>query len=113
MKACLLNAPAPVESNPLTFTGTETPQPAADEILIRVRACGICRTDLHVVEGELPVKRTPVIPGHQVVGTVEKLGNVAHRFTAGARVGVPWLHRTCGVCEFCRSARENLCERAA
>jgi propanol-preferring alcohol dehydrogenase len=72
----------------------------------------VCRTDLHVVEGELAQRRSPLIPGHQAVGTVEGLGEGAGRFALGARVGIPWLHRTCGVCEFCRSGRENLCEFA-
>src|ERR1051326_6809668 len=112
MKACLLRAPARVEANPLEFTDVAAPRAAEGEILVRVRACGVCRTDLHVVEGELPPRKTPVIPGHQVVGTVERCGARARRFQAGARVGVAWLHRTCGVCEYCRSGRENLCGAA-
>ena len=79
---------------------------------MRVHACGVCRTDLHVVEGELAPRKSPIVPGHQVVGVVEDRGPEAARFPIGARVGVPWLHRTCGVCSFCRSGRENLCERA-
>lgn len=113
MKACLLHASAAIEKKPLEFAEAPVPQPRADELLIRVRACGVCRTDLHVVEGELAPIKTPVIPGHQVVGTVERLGSAAKRFRAGDRVGVAWLHRTCGACEFCRSGRENLCESAA
>lgn len=112
MKACVLSAPAPVESNPLQSMDVAEPAPGAGEVLVRVAACGVCRTDLHVVEGELPPRLSPVIPGHQVVGTVERNGPGASRFAPGARVGIPWLHRTCGVCEFCRSGRENLCERA-
>ena len=77
-----------------------------------VHACAVCRTDLHVVEGELAARRSPLVPGHQVVGLVEECGPEASRFRPGARVGIPWLHRTCGVCEFCRSGRENLCDRA-
>jgi propanol-preferring alcohol dehydrogenase len=88
------------------------PKPAAGQVLVRVHACGVCRTDLHVVEGELPPKKSPVVPGHQVVGIVEANGAHASRFQPGARVGIPWLHQTDGVCEYCRSARENLCERA-
>lgn len=110
MKACILHSPAPVETNPLAYEQTPDPQPHDDEVLVRVRACGVCRTDLHVVEGELPPRRSPVIPGHEVVGTVEKTGDRATRFRAGARVGIPWLHRTCGVCEYCRAGKENLCE---
>jgi propanol-preferring alcohol dehydrogenase len=92
----------------------DVPKPRASrgQVLVRVHACGVCRTDLHVVEGELPVRKSPVIPGHQVVGVVEECGPGASRFAIGARVGIAWLHRTCGVCEFCRSQRENLCERA-
>lgn len=82
------------------------PEPAAGEVLIRVNTCAVCRTDLHVVEGELHARKMPLIPGHQVVGTVERGGT---RFAPGARVGVAWLHRTCGDCHYCRSGRENLC----
>lgn len=109
MRACLLESPAPIESRPLQFTEVADPQLAPDEVLISIHACGVCRTDLHVIEGELPPKRSPIIPGHQVVGKIARNGS---RFRAGARVGVPWLHRTCGICEFCRSQRENLCEKA-
>ena len=110
MKACLLHAPAPVETNPLEFTDAPDPQPGKGEVLVHVSACGVCRTDLHVVEGELPPRKSPVIPGHQIVGTVEKLGDSAHRFARGARVGIPWLHSADLICEFCRSGRENLCD---
>jgi propanol-preferring alcohol dehydrogenase len=112
MKACVLVSPAPVESNPLRIVELPEPKPAAGEVLVRVHACGVCRTDLHVVEGELAPKKSPVVPGHQVVGVVEANGAHASRFQPGARVGIPWLHQTDGVCEYCRSARENLCERA-
>ena len=111
MKACVLNAPARVETNPLQFADLPAPQPAKDEVLIRVRACGVCRTDLHVVEGELPPRKSPVIPGHQVVGVLEKLGQGCRgRLALGARVGVAWLHRTDGVCSYCRRGEENLCD---
>ncbi len=113
MRGCVLPAPAPVESNPLRVAELPVPMPSGNEVLVRVHACGVCRTDLHVVEGELPVAKTPVIPGHQVVGVVERCGPAASRFKPGARVGIPWLYRTCGVCEYCRSGRENLCENAA
>jgi propanol-preferring alcohol dehydrogenase len=95
-----------VETSPLEWIETPAPEPKPGEVLIRVRACGVCRTDLHVVEGELPVRRPNIIPGHQVVGIVE-----SGPIPAGTRVGVPWLHRTCGVCEYCRTERENLCDR--
>jgi len=113
MKACLLRAPAPVERNPLAFADVPAPRPGRGEVLLRVNACGVCRTDLHVVEGELPPRKSPVIPGHQIVGTVEELGEGAHRFAPGARVGVPWLHRTDLTCQFCLSGRENLCDHPA
>ncbi len=112
MKACVLASPAPIESNPLRLVDLPKPEPAGNQVLVRVHACGVCRTDLHVVEGELPPRRSPVVPGHQVVGVVEQGGPEASRFAPGARVGIPWLHRTCGVCGYCRSGRENLCERA-
>jgi alcohol dehydrogenase, propanol-preferring len=113
MKACVLPKPAPIEKNPLEYAEVPTPQPAKGEVLVRVRYCGVCRTDLHVIEGELPQRKSPVIPGHQVVGVVEGLGESARRFRIGARVGIPWLHRTDGVCEYCRSGAENLCDNPA
>jgi alcohol dehydrogenase, propanol-preferring len=110
MKACLLHAPAPVTQNPLDFTDVPRPQPLQGEVLVRVNYCGVCRTDLHVVEGDLPPRKSPVIPGHQVVGIVEELGQGAHRFPVGARVGIPWLHSTDQTCEYCRAGMENLCD---
>ncbi len=112
MKACLLRAPAPVSTNPLALAEIPTPEPVGDQVLVRVSACGVCRTDLHVVEGELPTRKSPVIPGHQVVGAIAKMGPDAHRFGIGTRVGIPWLHQTDGVCEYCRAGKENLCEQA-
>jgi alcohol dehydrogenase, propanol-preferring len=111
MKACLLNAPAQIETNPLQFMDVPVPSPGKGEVLVRVRACGVCRTDLHVIEGELPPLRSPVIPGHQVVGVVEKQGEGSRRYAVGARVGVAWLHHTDGVCEYCRRGEENLCDK--
>jgi len=110
MKACVLRAPAKVETNPLVYDDVQTPEPAEGEILVRVHACGVCRTDLHVIEGELPSRKSPVIPGHQVVGSVEKQGNGAARFGIGERVGIAWLHKTDRTCEYCRSGAENLCD---
>jgi propanol-preferring alcohol dehydrogenase len=89
------------------------PKPGPGNILLRVEACGVCRTDLHVQAGELPRPKLPLVLGHEIVGIVEESGPDAGRFVAGTRVGVPWLGWTCGVCRFCRSGRENLCERAA
>jgi len=113
MKAAVLYKRAPIETNPLTFTDVPVPEPASGELLVKVRACGVCRTDLHVIEGELPVFKQPVIPGHQVVGVVAKNGPGTSRFPIGARVGVPWLHSTDGTCEYCTSGKENLCEAAS
>jgi propanol-preferring alcohol dehydrogenase len=110
MKACVLESPAPVESNPLKWTEAPVKEPVGEQLLIKVRACGVCRTDLHVVEGELAPRKSPVIPGHQVVGIVDKTGPDARRFKHGDRVGVAWLHHTDGTCEYCRSGRENLCD---
>ncbi len=113
MRACILSTPAPVENNPLRMIEVAKPRPAARQVLVRVDACAVCRTDLHVIEGELPPRRSPIIPGHQVVGVVEECGPEVSRFRPGARVGIPWLHETCGICEYCRSGRENLCENAS
>lgn len=110
MKACVLQKPAPVTTSPLEFADVPVAEPGPGEVRIRVSACGICRTDLHVVEGELPPRKSPIIPGHQAVGVVEKLGPGAKRQKIGRRVGIPWLHRTDGTCEYCRSGRENLCD---
>jgi propanol-preferring alcohol dehydrogenase len=87
-------------------------EPDRGELLIRVRACGVCRTDLHVVDGELREPKLPLVPGHEIIGTVAAVGRDVERFAIGERVGVPWLGFTCGVCEFCRGGRENLCEQA-
>lgn len=110
MKACLLRVPAPIETNPLEFTDVPIPEPGEGEILVRVRMCGVCRTDLHVVEGELPPVKSPVIPGHQVVGVVEKSHRGGRRFAPGARVGVAWLHHADGTCVYCERGAENLCD---
>src|SRR5438270_6621391 len=112
MKACVLASPAPIGTNPLQVMELPKPEPAAAQVLIRVQVCGVCRTDLHVIEGELTPRKSPVVPGHQAVGIVEANGPAAARFKPGARVGVPWLYRTDGVCEYCRSGQENLCEDA-
>ncbi len=112
MKACLLNSPKPIDARPLELIDVAVPSPADDELLVRVTACGVCRTDLHVIEGELPVRRSPLIPGHQIVGTVEKIGGRVEEIKAGQRVGIAWLHHTDGTCRFCLSGRENLCEQA-
>jgi len=112
MKAALLLKPGPVETQPLVLTDYPAPEPGPKEILIRVKACGLCHTDLHTVEGELPLPKLPLIPGHQIVGVVERKGKEARRYEEGDRVGVPWLFSTCGKCEYCREGNENLCENA-
>jgi propanol-preferring alcohol dehydrogenase len=112
MRAVVSEAPAPIESEPLREVQLPDPEPGPGEILIRITRCGVCRTDLHVVEGDLPRKRARVVPGHEVVGRVAKLGAGCVRFKANDRVGVAWLRSTCGVCRYCRSNRENLCPAA-
>ncbi|WP_058532789.1 zinc-dependent alcohol dehydrogenase family protein [Legionella rubrilucens] len=96
----------------LIYTQIERPEPGARQILIKVTACGLCRTDLHVVDGELKYPKLPLVPGHQIVGVIEALGEEVHSFAVGQRVGVPWLGGSCGVCQFCLTGRENLCDEA-
>ncbi len=109
MKAMVLRKARPVEERPLELSELPVPQPGPGEVRLEVRACGICRTDLHTVEGELTLPGLPLVPGHQVVGVVEALGEGVTRLAVGQRVGVPWLYRTCGQCEFCLEGLENLC----
>jgi propanol-preferring alcohol dehydrogenase len=112
MLAMSLNEPDLIENNPLKLVDIEPPKPGPHQILVRVQTCGICHTDLHTVEGELDLPKKPIVPGHQVVGVVEKLGKGASRFKEGDRVGMAWLHFTCGKCSYCRQGKENLCENA-
>jgi propanol-preferring alcohol dehydrogenase len=109
MKAMVLDQPADVDSSPLALRERETPKPAPGEVLVRVEACGVCRTDLHIVEGELPPHKQPVIPGHMVVGRVEARGEGATAVEMGQRVGVAWLYQTDQTCRYCRREEENLC----
>ena len=111
MRAMLLEKPRPVDENPLRLAELPLPVPAAGEIRIRVRACAVCHTDLHIVEGDLPLPKLPVVPGHQIVGTVDALGAGVTEFREDDRVGVPWLYSTCGECTYCLKGLENLCER--
>ena len=104
-----LQTPAPAESHPLTLTDRPTPEPAAGEIRVRVEVCGVCRTDLHLIEGDLEMRRPGVVPGHEVVGRVEGFGSGASRFRVGDRVGIAWLNKACGGCRFCAQQAENLC----
>lgn len=108
----LLKKCAPIEINPLECVELPVPQPGPDEILIRIKVCGVCHTDLHTVEGELPEAVVPIIPGHQAVGIVEKASIRTSRFKAGDRVGVAWLYSTCGTCQYCTQGNENLCVSA-
>ncbi|MFE2510518.1 zinc-binding alcohol dehydrogenase family protein [Streptomyces naganishii] len=109
MRAWAVAAPGPVEEDPLRLVERPVPVPADDELLVRVRACGVCRTDLHVTEGDLPVRRPGVTPGHEVVGEVAGLGRGVSGFAPGDRVGVAWLRRTDGTCAYCARGAENLC----
>ncbi len=108
MRAMVLDVPG----EPLRVAEVPVPEPGEGQLLLRVHCCAVCRTDLHVVDGELPDPRLPLIPGHQIVGTVEKVGERTDSFTVGERVGVPWLGWTDGECRYCLSGRENLCENA-
>jgi propanol-preferring alcohol dehydrogenase len=108
MRAMLLDAPG----RPLRAAEVERPRPGPRQVLLRVRACAVCRTDLHVVDGDLPRPKLPLVPGHEIVGTVVALGAGVARLGVGDRVGVPWLGGSCGVCDACRSGRENLCDAA-
>jgi alcohol dehydrogenase, propanol-preferring len=109
MRAQSLTRAAPIAARPLDLVDLPLPEPGDGEVRVRVSACGCCRTDLHVVEGDLALSRLPVVPGHQVVGRVDALGAGCTRTRIGDRVGVAWLHSTCGRCEFCRRGEENLC----
>ncbi|MGH7948379.1 MAG: zinc-dependent alcohol dehydrogenase family protein, partial [Candidatus Binataceae bacterium] len=112
MQAMAVTRPAPIESEPLALIDAPVPGPGASEIRVRIRACGVCRTDLHVAEGDLPPRRERIIPGHEIVGIVEHRGPGATRFAPGDRVGVAWLRETCGSCVYCQRGRENLCPSA-
>ncbi|HLU36425.1 MAG TPA: zinc-dependent alcohol dehydrogenase family protein, partial [Thermomicrobiales bacterium] len=108
MEAMILNA----QREPLRLADVPVPAPGQGQVLLRVHACGVCRTDLHILDGELEHPKLPLIPGHQIVGTVVETGPGCERYDPGGRVGVPWLGWTCGECRYCLSGRENLCERA-
>jgi len=107
MRAMVLDRP----ETPLIMRERHIPVPGPGEILVEIAACGVCRTDLHVVDGELPQPKLPIVPGHEIVGRVASMGQGVSGFALGERVGVPWLGATCGICPYCLSARENLCDR--
>jgi propanol-preferring alcohol dehydrogenase len=112
MKAMLLERVAAIESSPLRLVDLPIPEPAPGEVRLKVHCCGVCRTDLHVVEGDLVPQKMPVVPGHEIVGTIDALGADCRRLRSGQRIGVAWLRWTCGRCRFCTTGRENLCESA-
>ena len=112
MKAMVMHQPGPVEADSLRAALRPVPEPGPGDLLLRMQACGVCHTDLHLVEGEIEAPRLPIVPGHQVVATVAKAGPGTTRFAPGTRVGVAWLHRTCGTCVACRRGDENLCDEA-
>ncbi len=113
MRAWEVVSPGPLSGAPLRLVERDPPRPAGGQVLVRVSTCGVCRTDLHVAEGDLPVHRPDVVPGHEVVGIVDQLGPGSTRFTPGDRVGIAWLAHTCGHCRFCRRGNENLCTEAS
>lgn len=108
MRAMVLDA----AGKPLSLREVARPEPGPGQVLVRVHACGVCRTDLHVVDGELTDPKLPIIPGHEIIGTVAVLGDGVEKFTEGQRVGIPWLGFSCGECRYCREGRENLCRQA-
>jgi len=112
MRAMVLERPAPVEGAPLRLRDVPVPAPARGEIRVRVRVCGLCHTDLHTVEGDVALPVLPIVPGHQIVATVDALGDGVGTFAPGDRVGIPWLHATDGTCAYCRRGDENLCDAA-
>jgi propanol-preferring alcohol dehydrogenase len=112
MRAWQVVQPAAIDKGPLELGEMPDPEPGPGQVRLRVRVCGVCRTDLHVAEGDLPVHKARVVPGHEVVGIVDALGPGARRFVLGDRVGVAWLASTCGACRFCRRGQENLCPNA-
>jgi propanol-preferring alcohol dehydrogenase len=112
MRALVLETAAPIERNPLKESDLPMPQPGPGQVRVKVAACGLCHTDLHTVEGDLPLHKRPVIPGHQIVGRVEAAGSGVRDLKEGNRVGIPWLHSTDGTCEYCRTGLENLCPNA-
>ncbi len=109
MRAWVVERPGPVESGPLRLAEAPVPEPGPGEVLVRVSVCGVCRTDLHLAEGDLPPRHRRIAPGHEVVGEVAGLGEGAGRFRVGDRIGVAWLRSTCGACTYCRRGAENLC----
>ena len=109
MRAWVVRSPGPIDQAPLAFVERADPHPGPGQVRVRLSACGVCRTDLHLAEGDLPPRHPDVVPGHEAVGVVDEVGAGAFRLVEGERVGIAWLHRTCGSCRFCRRGDENLC----
>jgi alcohol dehydrogenase, propanol-preferring len=112
MRALLLESPQSADNSPLRLADIPLPDPGSGEVRVRIRCCAVCHTDLHIVEGDLPLPRIPIVPGHQIVGTVDTLGSGVDKLKAGDRVGIPWLYSTDGTCPYCRRQTENLCDQA-
>ncbi len=112
MRAMVLARFGAAEKAPLRYENANVPKPKSDEVLVKVEACGVCRTDLHLVEGELEKRKLPVIPGHQIIGKVSAIGRDVRNHAVGERVGITWVNRTCGKCRYCKAGMENLCENA-
>ncbi len=109
MRAWVVDRPAPIDKGPLKLIDRDIPVPGPAQVRVRVRTCGVCRTDLHLAEGDLTPRRPGVVPGHEIVGEVDALGEGSRRFQIGERIGIAWLAATCRACQYCRSGRENLC----
>ena len=112
MLAMQFTEPDDVENKPLKEIELPIPEPKEGQVRIKIEVCGVCHTDLHIIEGDISPSKIPIIPGHQVVGRIDKVGCGVPEVITGTRVGIPWLYDTCGVCEFCQSGRENLCSKA-
>jgi len=112
VKAMVLEKTGPAEDNPLTLRELPDPHPAAGEVRLRIRVCGVCHTDLHVIEGDLALPKLPLIPGHEIIGVVDEVGEGTKRFREGDTAGAAWLYSTCGNCGFCKRGQENLCQSA-
>ena len=109
MRAWMLDHQATVDERPLSLRTVPVPQPGADEVRLKIVVCGVCRTDIHIIEGDLPLRKSPLIPGHEIVGVVDQVGEDVEEFRVGDRAGVYWLHRSCGRCKYCKSGQENYC----
>ncbi|MFQ5812086.1 MAG: alcohol dehydrogenase catalytic domain-containing protein [Anaerolineae bacterium] len=109
MRAWILEEQAKIEERPLKLVEVPTPHPQDDEVRLRVLVCGVCRTDIHIAEGDLPLKKSPVILGHEIVGVVDEVGENVERFSVGDQAGAYWLYSSCGKCKYCLSKRENYC----